>query len=493
MRTNVNIQQLDNLNKLTFSAKVTIIDLFESDPFLQKIKLLQIIQNIDNYIFKKLDKFPVANFVWKITNKLLISRIKTAPSVCGFSSEIFEAHSLKWCIDLYPNGSFKERENSVNIFVRLLSLPSKYLKINARINIEFVELGDKYELIKSAKFDGAIWGCPVSESFFDDLKEKIIDNINIKIKIEMIDIYEDRENITKYFVNNAQNNGKIIEKSNIYSDSYEWKINAINSNNLLLQRMKDAINGKKFESPIFKIFNNNFLKFNLILYPNGKDKKENGLTNIGVNLISDLPSNTTIIYTRCLLSVIELNKTVILPLKFYINNINQEWNYHFGMQRLSISQFKSLKTLTITLKMDIIDIYDNGNNITHELLSNNNNINSNNNEEKEKERDMICLYDGDRNKEMELLQSYDKRLNAIEANINEIKLMIKQQENQYKNNDDMLSIVLNEIKSIKQEIIMNQNDNDNDNDKIKFKYWLKTDVGLYQEYYQLFIKNGIDS
>ena len=60
-------------------------------------------------------------------------------------------------------------------------------------------------------------------------------------------------------------------------------------------------------------------------------------------------------------------------------------------------------------------------------------------------------------------------MNAIEANINEIKLMINnQQQNEYKNNDE-------------------------DIDTIEFKYWLKTDVGLYQEYYQLFIKNGIDS
>ena len=49
---------------------------------------------------------------------------------------------------------------------------------------------------------------------------------------------------------------------------------------------------------------------------------------------------------------------------FFQNHLNQEWNYHFGMQRLSIDQFKSLNTLTIKLEMDIIDIYDNGNNIT---------------------------------------------------------------------------------------------------------------------------------
>ena len=518
MRTNVTIQELDKLNKLTFSAKVTIIDLFDNNN-----KIIKNHKNyINNYIFKKLDKFPMSTYEWKITNKSLISKIKTSPSVCGFSSKIFEAHSLKWCIDLYPNGSFFERENSVNIFVRLLSLPSRYLKINARISIYFIELGDKYQLIKSAKFDGAIWGCPVSESFNHQLKTKITNTITIKIKIEMIDIFDNEhkngEKITKYFVNNAQNNGNVIDKNNIFSDKYEWKI----SSGLLLQRMKDSVNGKQFESPIFKILDNELLKFNLILYPNGKDKKEDGLTNIGVKLISNLPSNTTIIYTRCLLSVEQLNKIVVLPLKFYNNHIVQEWNYHFGMQRLSINEFKSLKQCTIKLQIDIIDIYDKGNNITKDILLYHNDYNhididdndDNNSYYDDDEKDMICIYDGDKNKkEMDLLQDindklkkYDERMNAMESNVNEIKLLIKQQNvmlSQYKenksnvnnNNDNAIaSTLLNEIRSMKQ-IIGDSNhrkNNNNNHENDRFKYWLKNDVGL-EDYYQLLVENGVDS
>lgn len=63
------------------------------------------------------------NFTWNITDKKLIQNILNASNKQLFESEPFTMANLRWIIQLHPNGDDQNAKGSVNVFVKLLSMP----------------------------------------------------------------------------------------------------------------------------------------------------------------------------------------------------------------------------------------------------------------------------------------------------------------------------------------------------------------------------------
>eukprot|EP01084_Bolivina_argentea_P204062 348437_1 len=348
---NITRQKLQNATTLKFCINITVCDLFDkygivirSENFMDKYKLLEI------------KNFPLVEYEWKIRNPILLKQMKYAPNVFGFAGPIFEAFRLKWFITLYPNASTKQRENNVGIGVKLVSLHSKALKVSARVCIHFVETDETFEInIKTANFKGAVWGCSTSHTKPFDLLS--LDIMTFKIRIELISVFDDTYEITKYFIGNEYNKCKQVS---VASNTYKWCVSQ-----LQLQKLKTFHNGESMKSESFIMHN---LKFEMEIYPNGTSGMNEGLTNIMVNLLSDLPSIKTIIYVRCFVCLIEAKKRVLLTNVFYENHMFIDWKHSSNFERLSTEMFNKLNQCTIELNMELIDVYDNGINIIHRYV-----------------------------------------------------------------------------------------------------------------------------
>eukprot|EP01083_Nonionella_stella_P230844 815678_1 len=86
-------------------------------------------------------------FAWKCNEKF-VAKIATAKYSQAFESKKFEIGNIVWFLRLYPNGSGKNNEGFVNLFLYLSSMPAHVSKLKVRYSIFCAETDTKWSHIK---------------------------------------------------------------------------------------------------------------------------------------------------------------------------------------------------------------------------------------------------------------------------------------------------------------------------------------------------------
>ncbi len=120
--------------------------------------------------------------------------------------------------------------------------------------------------------------------------------------------------------------------------------------------LQQAYQSLGFQSSVFKMFS---LRWFLSVYP----KSVHNMDTWSVQLtLAAFPENVTVLYTRCIFTIIQLNKRYILNGIFSAGNLIIGW----GKDLLCVEE---LDGYTIRLDMELIDVYDSDMNVTNQFVN----------------------------------------------------------------------------------------------------------------------------
>ena len=112
-----------------------------------------------------------------------LNQIKTADAEL-FSSRMFEAHGLKWCLKFDPS-------NDAYLELFLVSFPPKLSTISTEISLDLEEVEDAKDLIhESFTKDTRRWGWRSGTLNISDFKD--LEQLTFKVAISVVTIYNDQ-------------------------------------------------------------------------------------------------------------------------------------------------------------------------------------------------------------------------------------------------------------------------------------------------------------
>ena len=375
-------------------------------------------------------------YEWIIDYETL-QQMKKAKAEQEFSSPKFKIAELYWMIDSYPNGNDESDAGSFDIFLKILSMPTKWSDIILCYNIRCNETLSSCITTKSFDASGGNWGWGTNTMQFNEIQS--LNKLSFTISIIINKITLNHQNKLYY-----QRNVSIPEITRI-----EWRIN-----DDLLSKMKQSHNGKQFTSPIHENI------FCLYLCPNGYNSWDEGWTDIQLILctlppIDSMPHDPSEINLKWKIKLEAKISSSGDELEDSSFNIERECeddfdedNYakHWGSKVLSFENFKKLKDVTICA-----EIIDNT----------------------EKEDHVISTWD----------QFVERE--SIEHNVAKCQQRLDYIESTLK----LLTSQVDKLSSIQSK--HNDNIQNEDKDKIIFK-WLNEIVKLPQ-YYDILLQNGFDN
>eukprot|EP01083_Nonionella_stella_P012139 34458_1 len=235
----------------------------------------------------------------------------------------------------------------------------------------------------------------------------------------------------------------------VLKQSYTWKIK-----DDLIEQVKSAQPSVGFKSSIFKMHN---MKWYLRINPNGTDETEKGNASIWIFLV-DFPSHLSKFEFRFQFKFIEGGQ---------VYNNNSYWTKEYTnigcAKLLQTDQLQQHDSFTFEVNIQIIQLYDvKGVKCDDEA------------EHKTSNGDALA----------------NARINSLETRMDQIFEMVKRISDKMEEDEKTNDNILNQMKTMKQEIMsLKQNMNSKDD---KLKQWLAVDVGLAQ-YYDVFIENGVES
>ena len=101
----------------------------------------------------------IGRYKWIIDDKKLFGEMLIADNKEQFVSPLFEIGKLKWIIQAYPNGIDEDSIGLFDIFVKLISLPTKWDHIIVRRTIECKQSFSKYTCIATYEKDSSFGWC----------------------------------------------------------------------------------------------------------------------------------------------------------------------------------------------------------------------------------------------------------------------------------------------------------------------------------------------
>eukprot|EP01084_Bolivina_argentea_P133076 234838_1 len=335
--------KIKDLNKLTFILNIEKVNIFDCD------------NKLNPWTDIPLYTLPSTEFVWRVSDKNTVSKIKTASNVVCITSPIFEVYGLKWYLGLWPNGSRKERNGRVNLYLNLVSGLKLNNKIVSQFIFTFVEYAATEPCVHAFVTDSNSWGIITLDHW---PLTKDIQNLNrftFKISLVLIDVYQNDKIITNKYVNHYEKYPIINVIKNIPKRSFIWKISK-----KIFKQMKISKFSEFFESNQFEMYG---LKFNIRCYPNGIERTQIGSVNTMICL-KIIPKDCMVICMRYNLMVIENNIQKVGAAAFEKNNLTVSWD----SGRLSTQEIKEWNTFTIQLNLELIDVVDGDKNVTNNFV-----------------------------------------------------------------------------------------------------------------------------
>ena len=174
----------------------------------------------------------------------------------------------------------------------------------------------------------------------------------------ILDIYDNNnKNIINNNYNKEINNYNIYKVFPINTVLYEWKI--LNKNKI--NEIKLSLNSEPFHSDPFEF---NYIKWGLIMYPNGNGPKKIGSVNLYIRAFSIPPK------------ILQLSMLLDITIKETNNKWKRKHEFSKKTPSLSLIPFnitlktndiQNIDTFTLNLKMITLDLYDKHGNIIKNL------------------------------------------------------------------------------------------------------------------------------
>eukprot|EP01084_Bolivina_argentea_P110404 197153_1 len=283
-----------------------------------------------------------SEYVWKISESELQNMI-TIKTVYGCMSKIFEAHSLKWYINLFPNGKNMQNDSKIDLSLNLASFPARKwypFIVIAKCSIDIKEMNYKYQKMIYFKSINDLFTIPsIQHSDID------ANTLTLKFIIELIDVYNVIHDDTQLITNDFTMRKGIIELP-ITNRRFVWNVRRASLTNLL--------DGHTIKSPKFYEFK---MIWQLLLYPN-----VSGLTKVFINVSTT--KDDLKIYARCSIQVEEANVRYTGTARFGKLNYNQTYNercidsWGFEEEILLTKKLVELNSCTIVITIELVDVFD---------------------------------------------------------------------------------------------------------------------------------------
>ena len=230
--------KIKHLKKLSFKVDISTLNVEDKDQTVMQ----DWSKYISNYPCNKFDSYR-----WKISNKDIMTKIKTAPNCIGFFNDLFELFGIKMLVEIVPNGDTKDDIGDCVLYIWIASFPVNLSAISVFAILTCHETNTKYR--GSFQFDkesSVIRWDPDTLKFEDIMN---VDQLTFKVEMILIDIFDKNGYcMTNEWIQSWRSRPKLNELSMIELGEYEWKVDK-----LIMDEMQNAPNGKAFNSPIFKI------------------------------------------------------------------------------------------------------------------------------------------------------------------------------------------------------------------------------------------------
>ena len=115
-------------------------------------------QRRKHYRELSIEKMNGATYSWQIKNTdPLIDKILNAKNKQKFTSDKFKIGELEFCLELYPNGFDENSVGLVDLFLKLLNIPSEWAEVWVNYRLFCNETLSSWTFIQKFK-RGGFWG-----------------------------------------------------------------------------------------------------------------------------------------------------------------------------------------------------------------------------------------------------------------------------------------------------------------------------------------------
>eukprot|EP01084_Bolivina_argentea_P072630 131877_1 len=101
------------------------------------------------------------NYTLNITDNKLVNKILNAENGEEFQSDVFTIGDLNWKIKIYPNGYNQSNVGSVDVYVKLITLPSSWKNVTIMQSIQSPQTQSSFTGLTTYIKNGYTTGWPV--------------------------------------------------------------------------------------------------------------------------------------------------------------------------------------------------------------------------------------------------------------------------------------------------------------------------------------------
>eukprot|EP01084_Bolivina_argentea_P252869 424595_1 len=292
-----------------------------------------------------------ATITWQIDGKGLVSFLNAKNNKIYKSNAFYlngSNGSAKFMLECYSNGMNKGEEGSVDLFLKILSLPEHASDITLRYSLQCVETNTSFTKIKTFNRETTNSCWPYNTLQLSELTKLNIITFECDLQILSIKYKKTKSvigTITNYF--NSMN-----IKMTKYT-SFTWNIHNIEYDNFMNCKCRKQIN-----SPLFGGSDDDIHKFfQLECYPNGTklDQRGNVVMGLSLLLLPPLISSIKLFYS---FECIECNKEWSNVHNFSYNQSVKGWPIGLIKQDLLYKVTKKNKNITFKCNIEILKLYN---------------------------------------------------------------------------------------------------------------------------------------
>eukprot|EP01083_Nonionella_stella_P110755 324324_1 len=338
-------------NPLTCTLDMELVEVCGSDSKINPY----ITDKYRNAPSQDIKPYHMNSYTWKVPDELM-QKIAHIDGGHAFTSPIFIIQGLKWIIELYPNGRYLS--GSLKIYLQCVSMLPEISRAVVIYKVSVPELSTVYSSIKMlSKYSYArsCDGMPPYQNYDERVRhDKLVAMKALSIEVDMavLNVFNQKgKSWMDYIWFETPCNGPC--------DSFSWSI----TDKKTINDIKCCTSNRCFISPIFELLG---LKWCFQFYPNGDN--EHNLKERKLYLKeASWPVNISSMYFAYAMCLKEANISWSDMASFEYYRLNACWDDK-ALRNMDITL---LHSLTFTVDIRLVDVYDTDNmNITSLLVQN---------------------------------------------------------------------------------------------------------------------------
>eukprot|EP01084_Bolivina_argentea_P263093 445178_1 len=264
------------------------------------------------------------------TDTNIMNKIKHSPHGISFKSDIFCINTLKFCLQIWPNGYNMSDVGILGLCITLVSLSNKISRFTFQFTILIQETNTKWT--STASLDRSTWSIYWTNNRILTKDIQNIDSLTIEFNIDdIISVFDDRYSLLQTYTQYQNPSTSTI------TSNYEWNIN----NKQLTPKIQD-----EYCSPYFKMNN-------ILFYLKFKPNHEQDEHFLFLNILT-IPPNISKIFVYCSVLLKQNNETYSKYIQF-TNDLSSSSCSNIEQSKLhNIDKFDEF---TFKLEIIFIDLY----------------------------------------------------------------------------------------------------------------------------------------